>query len=516
MLIKSVTLKNFRGYRNETTVLFSSLTTFVGRNDIGKSTILEALDIFFNEGKGCVSLDKEDINKQASNEGDDEVIFAVEVFNLPDSLIIDESNRTTLAAEYLLTESNTLKIVKRYPRAGKEKVYIKAKHPTNPACCDLLSKKITDLKVILSREDIECEDQTRKAVIRAAIWNHFADNLNLEEKEIDVTKEDGKTIWESLKKFLPVYSLFQADRSNNDHDKEIQDPLKEAVKSILKEDNVAQMCQRIAEHVTTKLQEVSNNTLNKIREMNPELANSLSPNIPSFTDLKWSDLFKNVSIAGDDDIPINKRGSGVKRLILLNFFRAEVERMQSNTESDGLIYAIEEPETSQHVAHQKILMKALIDLANNENVQVILTTHSSYIVKQLKFDNIRLIKEIDGRKVVQNVELSQLPYPSLNEINFTSFGEVTEEYHDELYSYLYSNKTDEVRWIEEYINGKPTVNYIRELQNGSTKEEQKTLTEKIRHQIHHPENCHNAPYTEADIRQSIEDMRTFIMNKRES
>lgn len=57
----------------------------------------------------------------------------------------------------------------------------------------------------------------------------FADNLNLEEKEIDVTKEDGKTIWESLKKFLPVYSLFQADRSNNDHDKEIQDPLKEAV-----------------------------------------------------------------------------------------------------------------------------------------------------------------------------------------------------------------------------------------------------------------------------------------------
>lgn len=317
-----------------------------------------------------------------------------------------------------------------------------------------------------------------------------------------------------MKKFLPVYSLFQADRSNNDHDKEIQDPLKEAVKSILKEENVAQMCQQIAEHVTTKLQEVSNHTLDKIREMNPELANSLSPNIPSFTDLKWSDLFKNVSIAGDNDIPINKRGSGVKRLILLNFFRAEAERMQSNTESDGLIYAIEEPETSQHVAHQKILMKALIDLANNENVQVVLTTHSSYVVKQLKFDNIRLVKEIEEERVVQNIELSQLPYPSLNEINFTSFGEVTEEYHDELYSYLYSNKTGEVKWIEEYKNGKPTVNYIKELSNGTTRTEQKTLTEKIRHQIHHPENCHNTPYTETEIRQSIEDMRAFIMNKR--
>ena len=256
MLIRSVTLKNFRGYRNETTVLFSNLTTFVGRNDIGKSTILEALDIFFNEGKGCISLDKEDINKRASNEGDDEVIIAVEFFKLPDSLVIDESNRTTLAAEYLLTESNTLKIVKRYPKAGKEKVYIRAKHPTNAVCCDLLNKKINDLKTILSRENIECEDQTRKAVIRAAIWNHFADNLNLEEKEIDVTKEDGKTIWESLKKFLPVYSLFQADRSNNDHDKDMNP----AVSGYDAASQVSKVSQTIDNIIEQKMQDIEDKT----------------------------------------------------------------------------------------------------------------------------------------------------------------------------------------------------------------------------------------------------------------
>lgn len=51
MLIKSVTLKNFRGYRNETTVLFSSLTTFVGRNDIGKSTILRLWTFSLMKGK---------------------------------------------------------------------------------------------------------------------------------------------------------------------------------------------------------------------------------------------------------------------------------------------------------------------------------------------------------------------------------------------------------------------------------------------------------------------------------
>lgn len=49
MRLKSFSLKNFRGYRNEVRINMSDLTVFVGRNDIGKSTILEALDIFFNE-----------------------------------------------------------------------------------------------------------------------------------------------------------------------------------------------------------------------------------------------------------------------------------------------------------------------------------------------------------------------------------------------------------------------------------------------------------------------------------
>lgn len=48
MKLYSLTLKNFRGYRNETTVLFDDLTAIVGKNDIGKPSILEAFDIFCN------------------------------------------------------------------------------------------------------------------------------------------------------------------------------------------------------------------------------------------------------------------------------------------------------------------------------------------------------------------------------------------------------------------------------------------------------------------------------------
>lgn len=118
---------------------------------------------------------------------------------------------------------------------------------------------------------------------------------------------------------MPVYSLFQSDRKNSDGDSEVQDPLKEAVKQIINDEELQQTLASVAEVVETKLKEVSSRTLEKLREMDPAVANSLNPVIPTADKLKWADVFKAVSISGDEDIPINKRGSGVKRLVLLNF-----------------------------------------------------------------------------------------------------------------------------------------------------------------------------------------------------
>lgn len=58
MKIKSISIKNFRSYMNETTISFDNLTAFIGKNDVGKSTILEALDVFFHDRKGSIKLDK--------------------------------------------------------------------------------------------------------------------------------------------------------------------------------------------------------------------------------------------------------------------------------------------------------------------------------------------------------------------------------------------------------------------------------------------------------------------------
>lgn len=507
MRIEKLLLSNFRSYKDEIEIEFDDLNVFVGKNDIGKSTILEALDIFFNEGKGVIKLDTDDINKQASAKGDLEIKIGVVFGKLPEELTIDATNPTTLRDEHLLNKDGKLEIIKKYPNAGKEKVFVNAFHPANEGCADLLLKKQSDLKKILT-DKMKCKNKTKNSEIRKAIWAHYVDNLQLDNVEIELAKIDAKNTWEQLKKYLPLYALFQSDRKNSDGDSEVQNPMKLAVQEILKDPKLSGTLNRVAEEVEGKLREVASNTLAKLNEMNPEIAGSLNPVIPSSESLKWIDVFKSVSITSDEDIPINKRGSGVKRLVLLNFFRAEAERRKGQNDTSDVIYAIEEPETSQHPSHQRKLIEAFIELSNSDNTQVLLTTHSPAIVKLLKFEHLKLIKEDPQKKVIEviNVKKAELPYPSLNEVNFLAFSESDEEYHNELYGYLESEKL-----LADYKNGKKTIKYIRiKRDEVPPKEEQKVVSEYIRHQIHHPENKCNPKFTDTELQESINDMREFI------
>jgi hypothetical protein len=98
---------------------------------------------------------------------------------------------------------------------------------------------------------------------------------------------------------------------------------------------------------------------------------------------------------------IERLPASSKRLILINFFRAEADRRQQEEGLPNIVYAIEEPETSQHPGHQRSLIDALIALSETENAQVFLTTHSSEIVKKLKFENILLIAGQDPGEIYQ-------------------------------------------------------------------------------------------------------------------
>ncbi len=383
MKLVKLRLSNFRCYKDTTTVEIDNLTVFIGRNDSGKSSLLDALDIFFNDK---AAPDKDD----ACVHGSDSVVRIACVFDdLPSDLVIDTQHPTDLASEHLLNPDGHLEIVKVYD-CNRTKpictgVFACAEHPTAEKYTDLLSltnSKLKKLAVDLG-VNLSTVNQTVNADLRRAIWGH-ANDLELQDTNVPLKLEAAKAIWEQLKRSLPIFALFRSDRPSTDQDAEAQDPMKVAIKEAIKVQ--IDILEAVTKKVTSEVQKIANSTIDKIRDMDPALASQLTPRV---TAKKWDTLFS-VSLTGDEDIPVNKRGSGTRRLILLNFFRAQAERAAGG---DGLeiIYAIEEPETSQHPHNQSMLVKALRDLSETPGCQVLLTTHTPVLARRFNQSALRLI-----------------------------------------------------------------------------------------------------------------------------
>lgn len=392
MKLLSVELENFRCYKDKVKINFDNLTTIIGKNDIGKSTILESLEIFFNND--TVKISQDDLNIYASHK---EISITCEFSELPTKLILDSGVETSLHEEYLVNKDNSLKIKKVYDCSKKTvsvEVFIIAEHPTKDGFDNLLELKESDLQKIIKDKKLE---STLKGnpFMRKAIWAS-CEELLLKEKAIPVSKpkEDVKKIWDQLEKYLPIFALFQSDRSSKDSDGEVQDPMKAAITTAISE--VKDDIERIQEKVKQRAEAIARNTHKALETIDKNLARQLTPEFTMPTNSKWVGLF-NVGL-NTDDIPLNKRGSGVRRLVLVSFFKAEAERLLKEKSKQSIIYAIEEPETAQHPNNQKILQNAFLNLSNEENCQVILTTHSPGFAADLPSDSIRFINRDDSNK----------------------------------------------------------------------------------------------------------------------
>ncbi|MHB1316844.1 MAG: AAA family ATPase, partial [Minisyncoccota bacterium] len=96
MLISKITIKNFRGIDLLENLEVSRINTFVGKNDSGKSTILRALDCFFDEKK----FDVKDVFK---GKPEDEKISIELSFISPvevDDLVLDSEKFITIKKEF--------------------------------------------------------------------------------------------------------------------------------------------------------------------------------------------------------------------------------------------------------------------------------------------------------------------------------------------------------------------------------------------------------------------------------
>jgi len=363
---------------------------------------MDALAVFFGEA----TLDKDDANKA----GDAKALkITCEFDQLPETLIVDTEFPTTLAREYLLSSEGTLVIKKTYNGSLKtpavSSIMALAIHPTAEGYNDLHTLKKADLakRAAELSANLDSIDRRANALVRQAIWEQ-SDDLKLGPASIPLEGDGVKQVWDALQPYLPTFALFKSDRASSDQDVEAQDPLKAAIKEAIK--SIEPQLQAIQTHVESEVKKIAEATVKKLHEMDPTIANTLNPIVATG---KWDSLFK-TSITGDEDIPLNKRGSGVRRLVLLNFFRAKAENRVIERKSQSVIYAIEEPETSQHPRNQRLMLSALRDLAGVNGTQVIITTHTPMLARCLPEEDLRFIeRQDDGSRSIAVGSTALLP-----------------------------------------------------------------------------------------------------------
>lgn len=396
MKLTKLILKNFRSYRN-IELKIDDLTTLIGKNDIGKSTILEALDIFFNGKNAKEKIDQDDLNVFAKKAGETNIDIICTFKDLPTQIIVDSTSVTTLQDEKLCEDLDTLTLRKSFDASKKtmsEKDSILSRLSSEEANKPLLTlkhKKLMTLYKSINVPGMEIDERSN-VELRKAIRSSYSTK---EDQKVWVTLsgEDGPEIFKKIESSLPIYQLFQSDRSNNDDDEDVTDPVNLAIKQALsdKKDEIND----VLHYVNSNVQNTMNSTLNKLRELDPKIASGLRSDFTKEPNLERG---FNAKILSDNGIPINKRGSGVRRLILLSFFRAEAE---SKNTKENIIYAFEEPETSQHLDNQKKIMESFLNLVD-QGKQVIITTHTAQIGKMVPISSIRLIEESNGKRIIKD------------------------------------------------------------------------------------------------------------------
>lgn len=382
MKLREIVLQNFRGYYNETRIAIDNLTALIGQNDVGKSTILAALDIFFNQSK--IESDDKNIFHL-----DEETVIGCVFDELPETIVLEEVE-TSFSAEYLLNKDGHLEIHKRYPSSGKQTIWIYAEHPSNEGFNDLLLKKNNELKAKIRNAHLEEQaNLTINSDMRRALWQSLGDEIALSSTFINADQADEKRLWPKIEPILPMYRLFKADRPSTDEDQVAQDPMQYAMKIALEEQ--ADQLALIAEEVKRKVAQVASNTIEKLRDFDPELASTLTPEFKK--DPTWEKAFS-FSLTGENSIPLNKRGSGIRRLVLFSFFRATTE--SKLFEGKNIIYAVEEPETSQHPDAQKMIVTTFREMTEKNGCQIIITTHVPGLAGMLPLESLRYITNSEG------------------------------------------------------------------------------------------------------------------------
>lgn len=416
MNIDRFKIRNYRSYDETEEIEFDNKSILVGENNAGKSNVFRALDMFL-EVSPTTPHDINDTHLLAGGTISIEAWFTdlteseYDVFSkyvIDDELWVrtdypfDEDGSPTTKKFSLQTEVPAINDFRGYEdKEASELVDIYQQYES------LLEPHRTD----------DWNGEYKKYIV-PTIDNYVKEG---NPETIIEERTDPHGIKSSLKTHLPKFLYFEADR-------DIEDETKTSTSALLGQlldGALANVDESETDQIRDALSAVDNK-LNKeqkfdeIRSLERDLREKLNRHIPldnlsitvEIPDL--DSILDNVSISIDDGVEtrISTMGAGLHTSFILACLWELAER---GGDDRDVIFGLEEPENDLHPHAQRQLYDTLMDLSE-EGYQVLLSTHSSFLVSPDDILDIHRIAKPDQTSEIHNLSSTKFDSTELEKI----------------------------------------------------------------------------------------------------
>lgn len=426
MKIESLRIENFRSFKDET-ILFDNFTCFVGANGSGKSTILNALNVFFRQYKDCkTDLSKLTIEDFHHKNAKDPIKITVTFENISDNAKSDLSDyvrQDKLIVSSIAIYDSALELaeVKQYGnRLGFQKFrrYFEA---------DKNGEKVAELKNIyedLKKQFPDLPNPGTKPVMASSLKEYESNHPD--ECELIPSEDQFYGVSKGVNR-LARYLQWVFISASKDVTEEGEETKNTALGQLLERTvrskvNFAEKVGKLKKDTQEEYQKILEAEQSVLDSISATLQNSLEswahPGITA--QILWKqDPEKSVKVEepwaylkiGERGFEGNlaRFGHGLQRSYMLALLQ-EITKI-SEEDVPTLIMGIEEPEIYQHPPQAKHLAETLYELSEKDS-QIMICSHNPLFIPGDNFEAIRLVREKDDPSYSYT---SKLSYKELSE-----------------------------------------------------------------------------------------------------
>ena len=434
MKISKIQVENYRLLKNFSIDLENDLSLVIGKNNCGKTSLLTVIEKFINGNSRSFTFEdfnldfKETLTGIVSADVPEEykpIGITMRLFidylntdNLSNisklMMDLDPSNNSILLSfEYVLTEDKLKKLKNDYyifeaaetdkPKPRGIDYFLKE----NFAKYFHLYKKTVDIKDNTKFIDLDQENIKLNNIIN---YQHIKANRDVSNKEPDKSLSTLSS---------RIYEKIETDEIHQSKIEDFKDTLCET------DDSLGVIYEKIFE-----------DTINKVKKFGGLKPDETQIKITST--LQHQNLLKgNTTVVYKHDVnelPENYNGLGYMNLISMIFeielLINEFKKKKTEKPADINLLFIEEPEAHTHPQMQYVFIKNIKNLLSdgitredgeNRKLQYIISTHSSHIVSESDFDDIKYLKRMDNSVVAKNLKSLENEYKNNGEIENYKF-----------------------------------------------------------------------------------------------